>query len=601
MEQFAKLKENLITVSNLSYKPLGVEEKVLSNINLEVFKGDFVLLLGPSGCGKTTLTRCLNGLIPHLDQGTMEGNVQVKNKDTLSHEIHQFAEDIGMVFQNPDDQILSLKVVDEVAWGAENHGIPQEEIAERVDQAMKLLGIEDLKDRLTFAISGGQKQKVSIASNLAMLQDILVLDDPTTDLDPVCTGEVIETLAEIHRDLGKTLIVIEHDLNDLIELANRIVFMNDGTILFNGSVAKIISENYDQLLELGLNMPQHIEIAHAILGSENNETLPVQKQAVFNLLDSFIDGVNSVDTSESTPPNLGEPVLTVKDLNFSYVPGRPVLKNLNFQIRQGEFVAIIGANGSGKSTLVKNLIGLLHPSSGWVIINGLDTKEIEISDLVSEIGYVFQDPDQQLFANSVQEEILFGLKMRDQISEHSEKRAMEALKIVGLDRFLNRHPFSLSRGQRQKLAVATALLHSPPVILLDEPTTGQDRRSLQGLLDLLENLNKQGNTTIMITHDMDIVANYATRVMVMDQGRIVMDGPCEEVFYDHFDYLEFLNLKPPTVIDYCQRLKHKGMPRFLSVDSLVRFIKEVRESRKQNNQTGLAIYPPSKLSNERKV
>jgi energy-coupling factor transport system ATP-binding protein len=601
MELLMKLDECFIKVSNLSYTPLSVEDKVLSNINLEILNGDFVLLLGPSGCGKTTLTRCFNGLIPHLDQGTMEGKVQVKNKDTLSHEIHEFAEDIGMVFQNPDDQILSLKVVDEVAWGAENHGISHEEITERVNQAMKLLSIEDLKDRLTFAISGGQKQKVSIASNMAMLQEILVLDDPTTDLDPVCTGEVIATLAEIHRGLGKTLIVIEHDLNDLVELANRIVFMNEGTILFDGPIAKIISENYDQLFELGINMPQHIEIARALLGNENNVTLPIKKHEVFDLLDDFVDDINIKDASPATSVNLGEPVLTVNGLNFSYVPGTSVLKNLDFQISQGEFVAIIGANGSGKSTLVKNLIGLLRPSSGNVIINGKDTREIEISDLVSEIGYVFQDPDQQLFANSVYEEILFGLKMRGQVSEESEKLAMDALKIVGLDQLLDRHPFSLSRGQRQKLAVATALLHRPPVILLDEPTTGQDRRSLQGLLTLLENLNKQGNTTIMVTHDMDIVANYATRVLVMEDGRIVMDGPCEEVFYDHFDYLEFLNLKPPTVIDYCQRLEQKGIPRFLSVDSLLGFIKEVRESRRENNLPDQEIHSQSEFSNERKV
>src|SRR4030067_1161233 len=235
-------KECLISISDLSYLPLGIKERVLSNINLEVNRGDFVLLLGPSGCGKTTLTRCLNGLIPHLDQGTMDGTVRVKGKDTASHEIYEFAQDIGMVFQNPDDQILSLKVVDEIAWGVENHGIPQAEIADRVNRAMNLLGIEELKERLTFAISGGQKQKVSIASNLAMMQDVLVLDDPTTDLDPVCTAEVVSTLAKLHHDMGKTLIVIEHDLNDLIELANRIVFMNEGSILFDSPPVEVLSE-----------------------------------------------------------------------------------------------------------------------------------------------------------------------------------------------------------------------------------------------------------------------------------------------------------------------------------------------------------------------
>jgi energy-coupling factor transport system ATP-binding protein len=572
MEFVMESNGSLISITDLHYKPLTVDENVLSGINLDVFEGDFILLLGPSGCGKSTLTRCLNGLIPHLDQGTMEGKVQVKGKDTANHEIHEFALEIGMVFQNPDDQILSLKVVDEVAWGAENHGITHEEIVERVDQAMQLLGIEDLKENLTFAISGGQKQKVSIASNLAMLQEILILDDPTTDLDPVCTAEVIATLARIHTEMGKTIIVIEHDLTDLIELANRIVFMNEGKILYDGTVEDVLIRHYDKLLELGMNIPQHIEIAHALQEKEGDSRLPIHKDEVFDLLEKFIDQVEVKEIPLSDPPTFGETILSVEDLDFSYIPENPILKNLNFKIQEGEFVAIIGANGSGKSTLIKNFIGLLRPNSGKVTMNGKDTRQIKISDLASEIGYVFQDPDQQLFANSVYEEIIFGLKLRDLLDEQSEKQAIDALKLVGLDGFLNRHPFSLSRGQRQKLAVATALLHRPPIVLLDEPTTGQDRRSLKGLLDLLEDLSKHGNTTIMVTHDMDIVAAYATRVLVMDDGRIVIDGRPEEIFYDHYDYLEFLNLKPPTVINFCRRLEGKGMLRFLTVEPLVRFI-----------------------------
>jgi len=574
-----KTEKGLISISDLSYTPLGVQDKVLTGINLEINKGDFVLLLGPSGCGKTTLIRCFDGLIPHLDSGKMEGSVVVNGKDTFSHEIHEFSQDIGMVFQNPDDQILSLKVIDEVAWGTENLGLSQKDIATHVDRAMKILDIESLSERLTFTLSGGQKQKVSIASNLAMTQDILVLDDPTTDLDPVCTGEVISTLAEIHKNLGKTIIVIEHDLNDLIELATRIVFMNEGTILYVGSPVDVLSNHYDELMDLGMNMPQHIEIGHSILGNKKNTKLPVHKEEVFNLLEKFVDGKNLSVEYKPEVPTLGKTVLTVEKLDFSYVPESQVLKNLNFEVKQGEFVAIIGANGSGKSTLVKNLIGLLHPTSGQVVINGHDTKSIKISEMVSDIGYVFQDPDQQLFANSVLEEILFGHQMRNQLDEHSEQMAIEVLKIVGLDKFLKRHPFSLSRGQRQKLAVATALLHKPPIVLLDEPTTGQDRVSLEGLLDLLKDLNKDGNTTIMVTHDMDIVAAYATRILVMDQGRIVMDGSSTDVFYDHFDYLKSLNLKPPTAIEYCRRLGSKGMPKFLTKDPLIELIKEVRESR----------------------
>ncbi|NQT48510.1 MAG: ABC transporter ATP-binding protein [Chloroflexi bacterium] len=571
--------KTIIQIKNLSYKPMGADEDVLSDISLDFQKGDFALLLGPSGCGKSTLTRCLNGLIPHLDQGEMRGSVVVAGKSTADHEIHEFASTIGMIFQNPDDQIISLRVVDEVAWGVENLGLPHEEIVQRVDQFMELLGISHLKERLTFAISGGQKQKVSIASNLAMLQDVLSLDDPTTDLDPVCKAEVVQTLAYLHRELGKTLIVIEHDLNDLIELANRIIFMEGGRVIYDGPTDTVISDHYDKLLEQGMNMPQHIEIAHAVLQQESRpKAYPILKEDAFAILQELVESHPALPP-ESTPSAepKGAPVLAVRDLEFSYAPGRPVLRGLSFDIRVGEFVAIIGANGSGKSTLINNFVGLLLPDQGQVVVNGHDTKNTNISDLVEDIGYVFQNPEQQLFAHTVYDEASFSLRIRGVADEEVERLVAEALDIVELGHLRDRHPFSLSRGQRQKLAVATALVHKPEIILLDEPTTGQDRRSLSGLLNMLSALDQQGNTTIMVTHDMDIAAAYATRVIVMSGGEIVMDGRPEDVFYDQFDNLSLLNLKPPTVVDFCRRLEAKGVPRCLTVEQLVDYLEEVRK------------------------
>jgi energy-coupling factor transporter ATP-binding protein EcfA2 len=568
------MQETIIRVKNLSYRPLGADEDVLNDIDLEIRKGDFVLLLGPSGCGKTVLTRCFNGLIPHLDQGELRGSVEVAGKDTRSHAIHEFASTVGLVFQNPDDQILSLRVIDEVAWGVENQGLPHEEIVRRVDEFMELLEISYLKDRLTFAISGGQKQKVSIASNLAMLQEVVVLDDPTTDLDPVCTADVVQTLAHLHNGLKKTLIVIEHDLNQVIEMANRIVFMDDGRVLYDGSPGVVISGHYDELMQLGMNMPQHIEIAHAILKQgPRPEEYPVHKEDVFAILKEFVERHPS-PPAEPRPvaESRGAPVLAVRDVEFSYAPGKPVLRGLDFDIHEGEFVGIIGANGSGKSTLVNQFTGLLLPDQGQIIVDGHDTRSTKISELAAEIGYVFQNPDQQLFTHTVFDEVAFGLRIRNVADEEVKRRVSEALDTVGLGHLRDRHPFSLSRGQRQKLAVATALLHHPRLILLDEPTTGQDRRSLSGLLDMLSVLNQRGNTTVMVTHDMDIVAAYATRVLVMDDGQIVMDGPPEDLFYERFDDLESLNLKPPTVIDFCRRLEEKGMPRFLTVEQLVDYL-----------------------------
>ncbi len=571
--------ESLIQVHDLCFKPVGAEQNVLKGINLEVRPGDFLLLLGPPGSGKSILSRCLNGLIPHLDEGEMTGVVTVKGMDTASHPVHEFSSIVGMVFQNPDDQIVSLKVSDEVAWGVENQGLPHEEIVRRVDQFMELLGISHLRDRLTFAISGGQKQKVSIASNLAMLQDVLILDDPTTDLDPVCKAEVVQALAHLHRDMNKTLIVIEHDLNDLIELATRVVVMDDGCVIFDAAPGELFAEHFDELVRLGINMPQHLDIAHQVeKHADRADGYVTTKEQAFAALHKYVQSHAPAPTGVTArAANGGAPVVQVRDLEFAYRAGRPVLHGLNFQIHQGEFVAIVGANGSGKSTLVNNFTGLLVPDKGDVVINGHNTRGVKIERMAEDIGYVFQNPDQQLFCGTVAEEVGFSLGLRKVSEEEISRRVGEVLETVGLAHQADRHPFSLSRGQRQKLAVATALIHHPSVMLLDEPTTGQDRHSLAGLLAMMTDLNRKGNTTIMVTHDMDIVAAYATRVIVMADGQIVLDGPPADIFYDRYETLNQLNLRPPTVVDFSRRLQDRGVPRCLTVEELAAYLKEVDE------------------------
>jgi energy-coupling factor transporter ATP-binding protein EcfA2 len=569
--------EPLIQINDLHYKPVGSSADILKAVSLEINEGDFVLLVGPSGCGKSILSRCINGLIPNLDGGEMSGEVRVMGMSTCENPIHKFASIIGIVFQNPDDQILSLRVVDEVAWGVENSGIPHEEIRQRVDEYMQKCDISHLWDRLTFAISGGQKQKVSIASNLAMCQKALILDDPTTDLDPVCKSEVVGLLTKLYNEEQKTLIIIEHDFNDLIEMANRIVVMDAGVVVFDGQPGQIIAQHYDELVKLGMNIPQHVEIAHSILVHKPQvERYPTGKEEAFQIFKEFIQ--QHTPLPERAGSNLkpaGEPIVRVRDLKFAYDPSRPVLKGVSFDINQGEFVAIVGANGSGKSTLVNNLVGLLTPDSGQVIIDGQDTSKVKVSKLAQNIGYVFQNPDQQLFTNSVAEEAGFSLKVHNVPVDEKNRRVADVLQTVGLSEYANRHPFSLSRGQRQKLAVATALIHDPRIMLLDEPTTGQDRQSLSGLLDLMVQLNQQGNTTIMVTHDMDIVAAYASRVIVMADGQIVMDGRPEDVFYDQFETLSQLRLRPPTLVDYCRRLERCGMPRFLTIEELKDYINAI--------------------------
>jgi energy-coupling factor transport system ATP-binding protein len=571
--------DKLIVINDLYYRPIGTSKDILKGVNLELERGDFVLLLGSSGCGKSILVQCLNGLIPQVTEGEMKGSVLVDGFNTQTNPVFTFATKVGMVFQNPDDQILSLRVIDEVAWGVENTGIGHDEIVARVKEFMEKCEISHLANCLTFEISGGQKQKVSIASNLAMCQDVLILDDPTTDLDPIGKSDVVNLLWRIFKEGGRTFIVIEHELNDIIEMANRIVIMDDGKILYNGEPALILAQHYDRLLELGVNMPQHVEIIHAILkGKPDVERYPIHKTDAFVVLKEFIATQGwKPEIKPTNPKTFGESVISVRNLHFAYNKKHPILRGLDFDIQQGEFVAIVGANGSGKSTLVNNLVGLLSPDEGSVVIDGRETTKVKVSELARNIGYVFQNPDQQLFTNFVSEEVGFSLKIEKTPKEEVERRVKETLEIVGLSECADRHPFSLSRGQRQKLAVATALVHDPRIMLLDEPTTGQDRRSLSGLLDMMVKLNTQGNTTLMVTHDMDIVAAYASRVIVMSDGQIVMDGRPEDIFYDNFDELARLRLRPPTVVDFCRRLKEYGVPRFLTCEALLEYLDLIRK------------------------
>ncbi len=559
--------ENILEVKRLSFTYPSAKTKSIDDLNFEIAKGEFVLLCGSSGSGKTTLAKTLNGIIPHLADGRMEGEVIINGLNTQAVEMHEISRQIGMVFQNPEDQIFSIRVDDEVAFGVECQGYARKDIVERVNYALKKLRIEDIKRHITFALSGGQKQKVSIASNLAMLPSVIILDDPTTDLDPISKQEVMDILVELKEEVDTTFIVIEHDLTDLTQYADRIIVMHEGRIVLNGRPAEIFYENYDYLDSIGVRIPDHIRLGKFLLDHDltQKDRYPVAKESVRQLCAHALDGKTvqfpKIRYRDYTIPS-DETVARISHVDFTY-PGadKQILFDVNLDIFQGEFLAIVGHNGSGKSTLMKNILGLLTPTSGEVIINGNNTKETDISDLILDIGYVFQNPDNQLFCNTVREEIEFGLRNRDFEEEVIQEETDRALKIVGLEARENEHPFSLSRGQRQRLAVATMLVSHPKVIMLDEPTTGLDEKNLAGLLDLMEEIvYKHKGTLIMVTHDMEVVAKYATRVVVVNKGEIILNGDPDDIFNHHYHELEDLKLKPTIISSMTSELGVHGMP-----------------------------------------
>lgn len=572
-------KRTVINVRDLSFVYPGADKKAIDNQSFDINMGEFVLLCGSSGSGKTTLAKCLNGIIPHLSVGDMYGEVYVNGKNTAEVQIHELSSEIGMVFQNPEDQIFSIRVSDEVALGVECQGYSHDEIVERVNYSMKKLRITDIARRLTFSLSGGQRQKVSIASNLAILPSIIVLDDPTTDLDPVSKQEVMDILQELKDEiqldiLGSsekakmTFLVIEHELTDLMEFTDRVMVMHEGKIVLDGAPGPIFYENYDYLDKIGVRIPDQIRFAKYLMDQGlryAKNPYPVKQEEVLEFARTAL-----MEKKVVFPPlkyldytiRETEKVAQVQNISFRYPTGdKDVLKNISFDIYKGEFFAIVGHNGSGKSTLMKNLLGILHPTQGDVIVNQHNTKNTDISKMILDIGYVFQNPDNQLFCNTVREEIEFGLQNNKLSADEIARLTDRALDLVGLTDRQKEHPFSLSRGQRQRLAVATMLVANPRIIMLDEPTTGLDEHDLNGILQLMQELIEfHDGTLIMVTHDMEVVSKYATRVIVVDAGEVVLNSDPVTIFRDNVDQLESLKLKPTTISRMSSKLSDVGMP-----------------------------------------
>jgi energy-coupling factor transport system ATP-binding protein len=557
------LPEPIIDIRNLSFQyPLGSEPS-LHNINLKIFPGEYVVITGPTGSGKTTLAVALNGIIPHLVEGELEGEVCIDGMLTSEHPVHELTSTIGMVFQNPEDQLFSLNVTDEVAFGVENMGYPREEIVERVDQAIEKVGLVERRSYSIFHLSGGQKQKVAIASNLAISPKVLVLDSPTADLDPISSREVVNTLVDLRRkEPSKTFIVIDSDISDVINLADRVIVMEEGRVTLDTTPVDLLMNHFEDLDRLGIRIPDHIRTMHWLQKKFPQVTgFALDQEGVTAILQQLAESGRLFfgDTHVSKPNRNGrsEEVVSFRNVSFQYHNGPVILENASLKIENGEWLAIIGENGTGKSTLMKLVCGLIKPTAGEIDTAGVNTVTSKLEDVLPHVGYLFQNPDNQLFMNTVEEEIGFGPRRHNCLPEEVEERINEALDLMALQPQRKDHPFTLSRGQRQRLAVATVLAARPKLLLLDEPTTGQDQIALDNLMHLTRSLiDNHGASVIMVTHDMDLVARYATRVIVLDKGKIILDGTPHEIFTHARDVLVRMRLTPPCMVEMTSLLGH---------------------------------------------
>lgn len=556
------MEENLgdnkaIQIKGLSFKYKDQKDKkAIEDINLEVESGQFVVIMGPSGAGKSTLANCLNGLIPHFVRGKYEGEVLIEGKNAKSNPVSKNAESIGLVFQDFEDQLFSTNTRLEVAFGPENFSVPREEMIRRIEKVLKTVKLEGLEDRQPSTLSGGQKQRLAIGSVLATQPRIVCMDEPTTNLDPIGKLGIFSIARELHESGQFTLLIIEHETEEALN-ADRLIIMENGKIIRDGKPNDILKEveMTDNLGIMSLQVPKYFKEVTG-LKKEDLPLTPLEGLARFKGLNLDIDSEKYrtlLQRDDERETKYGDVIIEVKGLEHTYKNGNKALKGIDFEIRDGEFIAILGHNGSGKTTFVKHLNGLLTPTSGKVIVNGRDTKDTSIFEIGKDIGYVFQNPDHQIFADTVYDEVAFSPKIRGCSKEEVEERVREALKAVDMEGYEQADPFALAMGERERIAVASILSARPKVIILDEPTTGLDFKEQRKMMELVKKLNESGHTIIIITHTMWVVAEYAHKVAVINEGLMTMYGRTRDIFKREKE-LQDSYLKTPHIVNMSNML-----------------------------------------------
>ena len=544
-----------IEIENLHFTYPSRNTPTLRGIDARVDPQAFILLTGPTGCGKSTLLRTLNGLIPHASGGKLSGSVCVNGASVAKQPIAVTCQQVGLLFQNPEEQLFCIIVEDEIAFGLENLGLPSHEIDRRIDSALTQVGLAGFRHRQIASLSSGQKQRVALACVCAMQPQILLLDEPTSYLDPQATHDILEIIRDLNRKLGITVIVAGHQVNEISPLCSRVWLMDDGELVSDLPIDQAFTD-LNCYVQLGVQVPELAQVAEQLGYSERPLTLdhaarlfatPTQDLEQPRLhQDKTLGDLISSDASsregglvdltptptQASSVNPSDVLAEIQKLSFRYPQtSADVLKDISFQIKCGEVVAIMGANGSGKTTLLLHLIALLRPSAGQVLIKGQDTRRYKPRHLAGEVGIVFQNPDLLLQAATVSEEVAFGPKNFKLSRQEVEERLEEILPIFDLETLKAEAPYALSRGQRQRTAVAASFSLYPDLLLLDEPTTGQDYYHLQQLMQMLDNTMKtQNKTVIFCTHDVHLTLEYASRVLLLHHGELIFDGTPDAAF-----------------------------------------------------------------------
>lgn len=582
--------KSIIELSHVTFRYGGTaaegEESpaALRDVSLRIGEGEFVGVIGPSGAGKSTLASVLSGAIPHHFRGELFGSTLVDGRDTCDVTLTDISQVVGSVLQDIDAQMVASVVEDELLFGLENFGVPHDQIEDRITRTLDTVGIASLRDREIATLSGGQKQKVAIAAILAMRPRVLVLDEPTAALDPASSALVFDTLRKV-REEGVIIVVIEQKVALLSEYCDRILVMSDGSLVLDGTPREVFA-HADELRRIGVDSPRVARVYNSLArdglvrGATPCLTVPEAAKLISGLVGSAARGsARAVDDARDAAFRAGSkhiavprphavdasPVVSLKDVSFAYPGGTASVDHLDMRVYPGEVVGIVGQNGAGKTTLTKLLNGLLRPASGTVRMAGLDTREVPTSAIAAHCATLFQNPDYQLCKDTVLDEVAFGLTLQGVDEKDARERAAAVIARFGLPS--DEAPFSLSRGQRQMVALASVVVTEPEVVLLDEPTSGLDYRECMTVMDTVSKMAECGCAVIMVCHDMEVVSDFAERIVVMADGRILDRGGTQQMFGDA-DLMRRASVRAPQVIELSQVLAHTTSPEFAGISQV---------------------------------
>lgn len=517
------MKKKIIEFKDFSFQYRVQAEPTVKNINLSIYEGEKVLIVGPSGSGKSTLAHCINGLVPFFYDGIVTGQLNINGNDATKMNIFELSKIVGTVLQDPDSQFIGLTVGEDIAFKLENYCISQDEMIDRVDKSAELVDIKKELYSSPYKLSGGQKQRVTLAGVTVDDVKILLFDEPLASLDPATGESAIELIDKMQKQNNKTAIIIEHRLEDVLHCdVDRVIVMDKGEIIADTTIDEIIRK--DILRKVGIREPLYLT-ALRYADCEINDTLKLKNIETLELgeyKEKLKDWYENIEVYESDENQ--NPILELDNINFSYNNEKQILKNVFFKINKGDMAAIVGRNGAGKSTISKLVCGFYKPTSGRILFDGKDMVDYTIKERSEKIGFVMQNPNQMISKTMVYDEVAFGLKIRGLSDSEIKERVYETLRICGLYGYRNWPISALSFGQKKRVTIASILVLNPDVIILDEPTAGQDFKHYTEIMEFLVDLNKKGVTILMVTHDMHLMLEYTNKVIVLSEGEKIADN-----------------------------------------------------------------------------